>query len=76
MNKLRKSLKIFVALWGLCSVMTSCVSVESYQKMYLNDVDMECVDSDLELFEYSFQAYREGAAGANGGSVGGGCGCN
>ncbi|MBL7721373.1 MAG: DUF4266 domain-containing protein, partial [Chitinophagaceae bacterium] len=24
----------------------------------------------------SFQTYREGASGANGGKTGGGCGCN
>ncbi|HQU60405.1 MAG TPA: DUF4266 domain-containing protein, partial [Saprospiraceae bacterium] len=27
-------------------------------------------------FESYFQFYREGAAGANGGKTGGGCGCN
>ena len=58
------------------SLGTSCVSVKAYQKMYLNDSEMELSAKKLELFETNFSAYREGAAGANGGKVGGGCGCN
>jgi hypothetical protein len=30
----------------------------------------------IEKTELSFQSYREGASGANGGKTGGGCGCN
>ena len=54
----------------------SCVSVKEYQKMYLNDEDMALSPRALESYETNCQAYREGAAGANGGKVGGGCGCN
>ena len=55
---------------------TSCVSVAAYQKMYLNDDNMELAPRKAEIYETSFEAYREGAAGANSGKVGGGCGCN
>ncbi len=55
---------------------SSCVSVKAYQKMYLNDAEMELAAKKIEIFETNFAAYREGAAGANGGKVGGGCGCN
>jgi len=44
--------------------------------MYLNDKDMTLAPGKLENYETSFQAYREGATGASGGNVGGGCGCN
>ncbi|MBX2842532.1 MAG: DUF4266 domain-containing protein [Flammeovirgaceae bacterium] len=54
----------------------SCVSVASYQKMYLNDEDMELKTRKVENYELSFESYREGASGANGGKSGGGCGCN
>lgn len=37
---------------------------------------MDLSASDLQRFETNFQVYREGAAGANGGKTGGGCGCN
>lgn len=55
---------------------TSCVSVKAYQKMYLNDSEMELAAKKSEQFEINFEAYREAAVGANGGKVGGGCGCN
>ncbi len=55
---------------------SSCVTVKPYQKVYLNQEDMKLTDSKLLSFETNFETYREGAAGANGGKVGGGCGCN
>ena len=70
-----KVLGIGVALLALFST-TSCNSVEAYQKMYLNDQEMELSARSLEYFCTNFQSYREGASGANGGKVGGGCGCN
>jgi hypothetical protein len=54
----------------------SCSPVKEYQKMYLNDSEMELGARKTQRFETSFQLYREGAAGANGGKSGGGCGCN
>lgn len=54
----------------------SCVSVKEYQKQYINDAEIELAARKTEKFENSFQSYREGAAGANGGKTGGGCGCN
>ena len=44
--------------------------------MYLNDEDMALNKRKIEMYETNFQTYREGASGANGGKVGGGCGCN
>ena len=67
------------ALFLLCIfylLFTSCATVKPYQKVYLNQEDMELSDSKLLFFETNFETYREGAAGANGGKVGGGCGCN
>jgi hypothetical protein len=54
----------------------SCVSVAAYQKAYLNDEDMKLATKKVETPEVNFESYREGAGGANGGKVGGGCGCN
>jgi hypothetical protein len=56
--------------------MQSCTSVKEYQKQYINDSEMELAARKSEKFENSFQSYREGASGANGGKTGGGCGCN
>ncbi len=70
--------KINLLIMGLFAIlaMNSCVSVAAYQKNYLNDEEMALQAKKLEVYESNFEAYREGAAGANGGKSGGGCGCN
>jgi len=67
--------KISLLLLALGSL-TSCVAVKNYEKVYLNDPDMVLATKKVSKFETSFQVYREAASGANGGKVGGGCGCN
>ena len=58
----------------LCGV--ACTPVAPYERVQLNDADMELASRDTETFEHNVEAYREGASGANGGKIGGGCGCN
>lgn len=65
-------LSLFCGIW----VATSCVPVKEYQKVRLNDKDMELGNRALEEFELNFQSYREGAVGGNNGNSGAGCGCN
>lgn len=65
-------LVVSFAMFGLIS----CTSVKEYQKNKLNDAEMELSARKVQKFEQNFQAYREGASGANGGKSGGGCGCN
>lgn len=60
----------------LTVLLSSCISVEEYQKIYINDIDMILAQRSIEQFEVNFATYREAAVGANGGKVGGGCGCN
>ena len=55
---------------------SSCITVREYQKNKLNDAEMSLSSRKIEKTELSFQSYREGASGANGGKTGGGCGCN
>jgi len=54
----------------------SCDSVKEYQKAKINDTEMALTSKKTEKFENTFQLYREGSSGANGGKTGGGCGCN
>ncbi len=54
----------------------SCTVVKEYEKVYINDHDMALADKKFGKFETSYQVYREGASGGNGGKSGGGCGCN
>jgi len=67
---------VFCMMTFIVIVMTSCQSVKEYQKNKLNDSEMELSVRKVQKFELNFQAYREGASGANGGKTGGGCGCN
>jgi len=60
----------------LFATLNSCVAVKEYDKIDLNDPDMSLSARNINHFETSFQVYREGASGANGGKSGGGCGCN
>lgn len=68
-NFMRLALLVLLATSG-------CTTVKEYQKMYLNDSEMELSTRQVQKFENNFQLYREGSAGANGGKSGGGCGCN
>ncbi len=61
-----------LVLFGL----SGCTTVKEYQKNRINDAEMELSARKSEKFEQNFYLYREGAAGANGGKSGGGCGCN
>jgi hypothetical protein len=60
----------------ITAAMASCSSVKAYQKNKLNDSEMVLSSRSAQKFEQSFQLYRDGASGANGGKSGGGCGCN
>ena len=71
MNKLAFALLLTSTLF-----ITGCATVQPWQKMYINDEEMELKDNKLSTFENSFHTYREGASGADGGAAGGGCGCN
>ncbi|WP_309641099.1 DUF4266 domain-containing protein [Flavobacterium sp.] len=63
-------------LIGIVILSVSCKPVKEYQKGKVNDSEMVLSNRKIEKTELSFQAYREGASGANAGKVGGGCGCN
>ena len=69
-------LKTILSILFVLGALSSCVSIKEYQKVYLNDEDMALGQRKIESFEINFESYREAALGANGGKVGGGCGCN
>ena len=71
-----KKFKLVLVLGSVVALTSACVSVKEYQKMYLNDPDMQTAMKKNESFEASFESYREGPSGASGGKSGGGCGCN
>lgn len=74
-ERLRNVIVVFCSLLFITGLL-ACTSVKEYQKSRINDAEMELSARKVQKFEQNFQAYREGASGANGGKTGGGCGCN
>lgn len=74
MIKQQKTVALMALIFAVAA--TSCKPVKEYQKNKLNDGEMALGARKVEKTENSFQTYREGASGANGGKTGGGCGCN
>jgi Domain of unknown function (DUF4266) len=76
----KENSRMIALVAGACitgiSLLASCTTVKEYQKNKLNDAEMELSSRKIQKTEMSFQSYREGASGANGGKTGGGCGCN
>lgn len=71
----RKSVAATAAIATAISL-CSCTTVKEYQKNKINDGEMILGSRKIQKTEMSFQSYREGSSGANGGKTGGGCGCN
>ena len=59
----------------LAATAGGCASVQPWQREHLSLGPMQLDASLCERFERNVEVYREGAAGANGGKSGGGCGC-
>lgn len=76
MKNILKVFKQIPAMIAAVIIIPACSSVKEYQKARLNDGEMVLGNRKIEKTENSFQSYREGASGANGGKTGGGCGCN
>lgn len=69
-------MKNIVPLLLVFLLLQACTAVKEYEKEKINDTEMKLSAKIAERHETAFQIYREGAAGANGGKSGGGCGCN
>jgi len=73
---LNKTRPVFLFTILVTFLLSSCVTVKEYEKVYVNDADMKLTANKINKFETNFNVYREAASGANGGKAGGGCGCN
>jgi hypothetical protein len=76
MKTLKRKITFILSFAFVFISLCSCTAVKEYQKSKLNDAEMTLGNRKIEKSEMSFQAYREGASGANAGKTGGGCGCN
>ena len=66
----------YILLAGIAILFAGCAEVKPYQRVYLNDEEMQLVDKKIQSYGSSIDTYREGSSGGNGGKTGGGCGCN
>lgn len=55
---------------------TSCVSLKPYEKVYVNDPEMQMSASSRQNFHNYIQSIREGSTSPAGTKSSGGCGCN
>jgi Domain of unknown function (DUF4266) len=69
------TIKILLLMFGLC-LFASCKAVKPYQKIYLNDSEMQFDVSSNKKFEQYVHSIREGATPVSGSKSSGGCGCN
>lgn len=76
LQKILKPMKQLSICFLIILFCSACTVVKEYNKIAINDQDMQLSAFPCERFETNFQIYREAAAGANGGKTGGGCGCN
>jgi hypothetical protein len=72
MKRTRKYFFMIILLSG----MVSCVPVKPYQRVYINDAEMQLGQNKGAKFEEQVQVYREGASGGGSKKGSGGCGCN
>lgn len=56
--------------------LSGCTTVKPYQRMYLNDQNMQPGKLGLDKFDENVHTYREGSSGGGTGQGSGGCGCN
>lgn len=71
--KLFKKMLLFGIIIGISS---SCISLKPYERVFVNDPDMQVgVSAEKEFANYVF-SIREGGMEAGGHKAGGGCGCN
>jgi len=61
----------------LCGILlSSCVAVKPYEKVYLNDSEMLLESTSTDIFEGYVHSIREGITPAGSSKSSGGCGCN
>jgi hypothetical protein len=66
---------LFIILLFTFFLVVGCSPVKPYQRMYVNDREMN-MQQGARKFEEQAQVYREGAAGGGSKKGSGGCGCN
>ena len=73
---MKQYLKMLMLMMSLVLAFSSCTALKSYERIYVNDPDMQMGMTEGAGFEKYVQSIREGASDATGSKGNGGCGCN
>jgi hypothetical protein len=76
MQRCRRAALPLVTMITALLVLAACRTVKPYQRVYLNDHNMQLGKTGIDKFDQSVQTYKEGASGGGNGKPSGGCGCN
>lgn len=57
-------------------ILSSCANLEVYERVYVNDPEMEMGDDSAKNFQTYVTSIREGATPPTSAKSSGGCGCN
>jgi predicted phosphatase len=67
-----KLLLSFIAL----VLLSSCKAIKPYERVYVDDTEMQMGNTSAKIFEAYIKSIREGATPTSGAKSSGGCGCN
>ena len=74
---MRRRLQLIVAIALISLSMTSCkVELKPYERVYINDQEMQLITRTENGFQHYVQSIREGAIIPLSKKGNGGCGCN
>jgi Domain of unknown function (DUF4266) len=72
--KMRFSVRLTMVMTVL--LFSSCKTLKPYERVYVNDPEMELAKSPCKNFEGYVSSIREGGIPTAGSKSSGGCGCN
>lgn len=69
------SIRVLSVISLICFI-TSCAPLKPYERVYVDDPEMQMATTSCKNFEHYVQSIREGATSVGGTKGNGGCGCN
>ncbi len=76
MISLKKHIKLLLIVLGLIITSSCKTALKPYERIYVNDPEMQMGTTICNNFEHYVQSIREGATSIGGTKGSGGCGCN
>ncbi len=73
---MKRFLKVFGVFTFLALALSSCATLKPYERVYVNDAEMQMNATTDQKFGLYVFSIREGSLTAIGQKGGGGCGCN